>query len=556
LKRPRKAIVLAAGFGSRLAPLTLDCPKPLIPLHGKPMILQVLAQLQSWGVKEVLVNVHHLAAKMVAELPALCPPDLKLNFSFEAQILGTGGGLRKMGWFFSEEPLWICNADVHQRLNPAPMLKAWEKQKPLACLWMIPEQGPRTVKVEKGRVRDFRAGGMTFSGLHLVNRELLRYLPDREFSSVIEAYDAALADKKKILGVTVPGSEWADLGTPEQLIAAEGGPVLAPGVRLRKGQIASGVVVSADVGLTPEERKKLPQVDAVGLLPARGSDRSFRRLYFENHTEIFMRSGEARPENQRFVGHSRFLKKQGIRVPEILESGQQGRWLRVEDLGGLHLLDRLERGSPARNLTDMKAVLKTVARLHAIKISGSLKLEMPFDEKLYAWERQLFENEFLKRHAPFSDARKWKQGLFRISEGLCQLPSVLLHRDLQSTNVMWVAGEPALIDFQGMRRGAAAYDLGSLLADPYVNRPRDLQLRLLREYNRVAACPVNETDYALGASQRLIQALGAYGRLGALKGNERFLAHIPAAVQQLRLWAGEFFEGQGGGNPLWDLPDE
>lgn len=555
MKAPRKAIVLAAGFGSRLAPLTLDCPKPLIPLHGRPMIVQVLTQLQDWGVREVLVNAHHLAEKMVAELPGLCPPGLKLNFSFEPKILGTGGGLRRMAWFFSEEPLWICNADVHQRLQPAALLRAWEKQKPLACLWMVPDQGPRTVQVVQGRVRDFRAGGMTFSGLHLVNRDILKYLPDREFSSVIEAYDAALADGKKILGLTVPGSEWADLGTPEQLLAAEGGAVLAPGVRLRKGQKASGVVLSAELGLTPEERKKLPRVEAVGLLPARGSDRSFRRLYFETHSEICIRSGEARPENGRFAGHSRFLKKQGVRVPEILESRQQGRWLRVEDLGGVHLLDRLQTGSPARNLRDMKAVLALVARFHAIQIPGALKLEVPFDQNLYAWEHQLFANEFLKRHAAASGLRKWEKGFFRLSEGLCRLPSVLLHRDLQSTNVMWVEGAPALIDYQGMRRGPAAYDLGSLLADPYVDRPQALQLRLLDLYNRLAARPVSEAEYALGASQRLIQALGAYGRLGALKGNERFLAHIPAARRQLRMWGADFFEGHGDGNPLEDLGD-
>lgn len=556
MKPPRKAIVLAAGFGSRLSPLTLDCPKALVPLHGKPMILHVLEQLADWGVEEVMINVHHLAEKIVAALPGICPGGLKLNFSFEARILGTGGGLRRMGWFFDEVPLWICNADVYQRLDPAPLLAAWYQNAPLACLWMLPDCGPRTVKVTQGGVRDFRAGGMTFSGLHLVNRDLLAYLPDSEFSSVITAYDAALVDGKTIMGVEVPGSEWADVGTPEQLLAAEGGPVLAPGLRLRKGQVAEGLILPPHLGLSGAERKKLPEVEAVGMLPARGSDRSFRRLYHAGGSDILMCSGNARPENQRFVGHTRFLKRQGIRVPAILENREQGRWLRVEDLGGEHLLDRLQSGSPRRNLQDMKAVLEGVARFHALRVPAQLSLEPPFDQNLYAWEQALFEKEYVQRYGEVSELRKWPDLLFRVPEVLRALPRVLLHRDLQSTNVMRVQGKWVLIDYQGMRLGPAAYDLGSLLADPYVNRSRDLQQDLLDYYNQIGPATVSESVFAAGAVQRLMQALGAFGRLGALKGNERFIGHIPAALQQLQAWVPVFFEGQAARNPLKEGSDE
>ncbi|MDF3130222.1 sugar phosphate nucleotidyltransferase [Kiritimatiellaeota bacterium B1221] len=592
--RPEKAIVLAAGFGSRLSPVTDFCPKPLVPLHGKAMILHQLELLQSWGVKEVLVNVHHLADVLVAELPKICPEGLKLNLSFEAEILGTGGGLRRMAWFMDDDPLWVCNADVYQKLNPEPLLNAWVKEQPLACLWMIPDQGPQTVRVEKGRVVDFRAGGQTFSGLHLMNRRTLDYLPERNFSSIIEAYDAGLAAGEKILGVEVPKSVWADVGTPDQLLAAEGGAVIFPGAQLRKTQKARGLVVAPAWGLSKAEQKALPEATAVELLPARGSDRRFRRLFFFDHSEIFIRSGEARPENNRFVGHSRFLAQRGIRVPQILKSRQQGRWLQVEDLGTEHLLDRLQAGSPARNVKDMRGVLESVAAFHALKIPAQCSLETPFDPALYAWERELFEKEYVGRFGEVSELRNHQKSLFRIPEILMAQPQVLVHRDLQSTNIMRVVETPdsrvhaevipapfrargvrpgemkpererplelprkrgtpafswALIDYQGMRRGAAAYDLGSLLADPYVNRPLDLQMDLLKYYNQVAAEEVAVEVLAAGAVQRLMQALGAYGRLGALKGNERFLDHIPAALNQLAHWVGAFLEGQGKRNPL------
>lgn len=559
MKSPRRAIVLAAGFGSRLSPLTLECPKPLVPLHGKPMILHLLEQLQSWGVKEVLLNVHHLADVMVQEVPRICPPGLNLNFSFESEILGTGGGLRKMAWFFSEEPLWVCNADVWQQLDPTPLVEAWNMQKPMACLWMIPDAGPRTVQVESGLVKDFRAGGMTFSGLHLLNQKVLSFLPDQNFSSIIEAYDAGLAKGEKIAGVTLPDSEWADIGTPEQLLMKQGGPVFAPGVKLRKGQQAVGIVVSPDSGLTDDERRRLPQVEAVEILPARGSDRSFRRLFSETGSQILVKSGEMRPENNRFVGHTRFLHRNGIRTPHILKQRQQGRWLQVEDLGQVHLLDRLNRASTRRNKQDMRKVLELVARFHALKPPASLKLEPAFGPDVYAWEHELFKNEFLKRHGKFSELRNGGKFFFRLSEKLCEQPQVLVHRDLQSTNIMWTGNQPALIDYQGMRLGAAAYDLGSLLADPYVNRPKALQVELLEIYNGYAEIPVSETELAVGSVQRLMQALGAYGRLGAQKQNRRFLQHIPAALQQLSLWAetadmaewlDNFYEGQMTAIPL------
>ena len=539
MKPPRKAIVLAAGFGSRLAPITHQCPKPLIPLHGKPMIVHVLEQLQSWGVDEVLVNVHHLAEVMVHELPSLVPEGMKLNLSFEPSILGTGGGLRRMAWFFSKEPLWVCNADVWQKLDPKPLLNAWEKQKPLACLWMVPDKGPRTVKVEKGKVKDFHGAGafqppkassmnkdphstlMTFSGLHLINQDVLPFLPDQEFSSVITAYDKALAAGRTIIGLEVPGSEWADIGTPNQLLETEKGPVIFPSNWL----------------LTSEEQKRLPEVDRVELMPARGSDRTFRRLISKERTEILIRSGEERPENLRLVKHTRFLDRKGFRVPEIYKRAQKDRWLQVEDLGGTHLLDRLQSGSTTRNQRDMRLVLELIARFHSLKVPTSLELEPAFGPKLYAWERDLFKNEFLSRHAKVSDFRKLEKSLFRLSEDLADVPQVLIHRDLQSTNIMWLKNNPGLIDFQGMRMGSAAYDLGSLLADPYVNRSKDLQRDLVKIYNRFAERSISESEVAQGAVQRLLQALGAYGRLGAQKENQRFLRYIPAALTQLTYWA-------------------
>ena len=554
MKPPRKAIVLAAGFGSRLHPFTLDCPKALVPVKGKPMLAHTLERLASWGVTDVAVNVHTLADRMVEALPGCTPAGMRTVISFEPEILGTGGGLRRLEWFWGDEPLWICNADVVADLDPTPILKEYAKKKPLACLWMLPDAGPKTVQVEQGKVIDFRAGGMTFSGLHLASPRLLDFLPGEEtFCSVIPAYERGISAGETVCGVTVPGSTWKDIGTPAQLLDANEGSVVFPGaevgaqvnldgaivgagVRITGKRTVTGLQVSEARGLTEEERAWFPKVGRVELLPVRGSDRSYRRLFEPNGSSVLLAiSGEERPENFRVPAHTRTLSRQGVRVPQVLSCRKQNRVLVLEDVGREHLLDRLKVGSAKRNLRDMHQVIELVARLHQVRPPNDL--EPLFTPALVSWEHNLFLEQFLDRLDPDADREVLSSALARNGRRFLKQQRVLLHRDLQSTNLLWQMGEAVLIDFQGMRLGPASYDLASLLADPYVDRSPELQLELLEHYNQVAKSPVTEQEYRIGAVQRLGQALGAYGRLGQLPGTRSFLGHIPAGVRQMGLWA-------------------
>jgi mannose-1-phosphate guanylyltransferase len=570
IRQPRKAIILAAGFGSRLAPLTREVPKPLIPLRGTPMIAHLLRRLEGWGVRDVLINLHHGADTLLREIPPLVPGGMRVQFSYEPEILGTGGSLRRMAWFFDDAPLWLANADVVMDLDPEPLLRAMSDGNSLAALWMVPDAGPKTVRVEAGRVVDFRSGGMTFSGLHLLSREVLRFVPEVEaFSSVVTAYEKAMAAGDRIAGVTVPGSRWADVGTPAQWLAAEGGDVImagarvdkgahlqgaivGPGARVRRGRTVSGLVVSPSTGLNEEQLGWLPEAEAVEVLDARGSDRSFLRVHGPKTSWILMRRGDARPENARFTQNTRFLAKQGVRVPEILRESRDGRTWLLEDAGRTHLLD-------APSAANTRKALTVTAALHGVKGWRRLKLEPGFDAALYAWEHDLFFKEFLARHDLEADRKSLKKVLSNAAARLAEEPGVLIHRDLQSTNFLMHGGEAVLIDYQGMREGPAAYDLASFLADPYLARPVAEQLAGLAAYNRMAARAVSEEAYRAAVSQRLAQALGAYGRLGALPGTRRFLGFIAPAVRQwaavaedeaVQTWSEGFFERQKGKNTV------
>ena len=159
-------------------------------------------------------------------------------------------------------------------------------------------------------------------------------------------------------------------------------------------------------------------------------------------------------------------------------------------------------------------------------------LEPSFGPDLYAWERDLFENFCVKERYGYEklpdDVRA---DLEAVAEELARQRPVLVHRDFQSSNVLYRPdGSFAFIDFQGMRLGAAAYDLASLLYDPYVPLDEKARTALARLY------PVDRLAY--GAVQRLVQALGAFGRLASV-GQPQFERHIPRALGNLLAAADE-----------------
>jgi mannose-1-phosphate guanylyltransferase len=226
LRPPKKAFILAAGFGTRIRPLSRDLPKPLMPLWGHPVLEHLLRLLRDWGVRDVLLNLHHQAGELVRFATGCPVPPLRLNFSFEPEILGTGGALRRAAWFLEEQPFWLVNADIAADLDPSPLVRAFARPNTLATLWLHPTLGPRTVVVKNGRVVGFRAphpgsaGTCTFCGLHLVSPRILDYLPREGFAGIIPAYERALTRGERIAGVCVPESFWADLGTPRHYLEA------------------------------------------------------------------------------------------------------------------------------------------------------------------------------------------------------------------------------------------------------------------------------------------------------------------------------------------------
>lgn len=164
-----------------------------------------------------------------------------------------------------------------------------------------------------------------------------------------------------------------------------------------------------------------------------------------------------------------------------------------------------------------------------------------FDPSLYHWERDYFREHFVEGVCELGLDGSFESELERELSGLAERlagtrPS-LVHRDLQSQNVMLREGEPYLVDFQGMRFGSLFYDLGSLLSDPYVELSVSEIDELLSFYyglaRRDSDWPAFRNSFWEASAQRLMQALGAYGFLGLKKGLVAFLDHIPAGLRNL-----------------------
>ena len=616
--RPTKAVLLAAGFGTRLLPLTREVPKPLLPLWGRTLLDRALDTLAGFGVREVLVNLHHGADAIRAHLAKNPRADLRVQFSFEPEILGTGGALvRAKDFLPADEPFWLFNADVAAALDPAPLLADFEQHRPLAALWLMPHLGPRTVEVRDGRIVNLtspRAGQadlFTFTGLHLLTKRILDFLPQQEvFASMTPTYAAAMARDEVVRGVTVPDAFWADAGKPMDYVAVHaavmalhqqqrcGGALFDPALAQRAERVQRAgtgfVALAENVVVSPEARVELsvllpgariaPHVDVFGAVVGpdtlvehnvtglvgraerwldaaeqaavcavgfdvaqttvatdgmRGSQRTFMWLMSGARTAILMRYDPAREENKLFALHARFLKALGLPVPEVLFDDPENHLTIVEDVGERDLLNLAKGLARADLLALYELALRPVVLLHMKGAHEVRRIGLPrmpdFSPELYRWEHDYFAEHMLTKraHVPTDIVACIQQELAGVAAQLEREPQVLVHRDLQSSNIIWRENHPHLIDFQGMRLGPAAYDLASLLCDPYADLPEDVQLHLLDVYNRECGGALKADLFWMAAIQRLVQALGAFAKLSARPELEHFAAHIPAALRQL-----------------------
>jgi len=229
-----KAMVFAAGLGSRLGDATTNCPKALVEVGGRPLLEHVLGRLQAAGVTEVIVNVHHFADQVETWLQANdC--GLKVAVSREKDLLDTGGGLKKAAGFFEGEGCFLVhNVDILSDIDLVGLVRDHRKSGAMASLAVMPRKGSRYLMVDAGdtvcgRRRDDMAetdlrrepfGELRpfgFCGIQVLSSGFLDRMPPVSRYSITDTYLDLTGAGCDIRAVRVDGARWRDCGRPEDL---------------------------------------------------------------------------------------------------------------------------------------------------------------------------------------------------------------------------------------------------------------------------------------------------------------------------------------------------
>jgi NDP-sugar pyrophosphorylase family protein len=233
-------MILAAGLGTRLRPLTDDRPKALVEVGGRTMLQRALERLRVFGVSEVIVNVHYYAEMIEEYLEANGNFGMRIEVSREELLLDTGGGLKKAAWFFlesgTEEPFILHNVDVISTIDLARMLRFHSDNDTLATLAVQDRETSRYLLFdEQGLLCGRRAGrdgsaqmarpattttALAFSGIHILSPRIFSKMIDEGAFSIIKAYLHLAAQAEKIAAFRADEFYWRDLGRPQNVLQA------------------------------------------------------------------------------------------------------------------------------------------------------------------------------------------------------------------------------------------------------------------------------------------------------------------------------------------------
>jgi mannose-1-phosphate guanylyltransferase len=234
-----KAMVLAAGLGTRLRPLTDDRPKALVEVRGRTLLEITLTRLKAFGVREAIINVHHFADKVVSFLAAHDNFGMRVEVSREDVLLDTGGGLKRAGWFFLEksttvdEPFILHNVDVVSTIDLALMVKIHNENGALATLAVQQRDSSRQLFFDQHMQLCGRRAGrdaqpeivravkqpqeLAFSGIHVISPRLLPLIKESGVFSIIDCYLRLAGSGEKISAFRADEYYWRDLGKPKDL---------------------------------------------------------------------------------------------------------------------------------------------------------------------------------------------------------------------------------------------------------------------------------------------------------------------------------------------------
>ncbi|MBA3012015.1 MAG: phosphotransferase [Desulfobacula sp.] len=537
-----KALILAAGLGTRLLPYTKTLPKPLFTLNGRPVLDLAIDRLICCGCDHIFINTHHCHAQIEAFIGRHRYKHM-IQLVYEPKILDTGGAVANIRQLMNQEPFFVINADIVFDIDLKKVYDAHLASHAIATLVLhdYPEFNKIQVDGQKC-IQNFNAPigkGLAFTGIQVLSPDIYSYMPTKSgksdapgqtvFSS-IDIYKTLCPDKQ-IKAYVAEQIFWKDIGT-------------VPSYTQTSRQCLSAHIL----GL-PDNR--IPEIQ-IHPITGDGSDRLWFRASHKDKTLVISDHGVCLPSSetlsqlQAFVRIGSHLLSRKISVPKILGHDALSGQVALEDLGDVHLASVVNQ-NPSTCLDLYKTIINQLIEFSQNGIQGfdtdwtcqtaSYSKELIL-EKECAYFMTAFIQTFLGKDLLFET---YEKEFSHIADNALKFAfNGLMHRDMQSKNIMLRDGKPYFIDFQSARIGPLQYDLASLLIDPYVKLPDRIQKELL--LYTMSRLGIESTEkktefthcYRFCSLTRNLQFLGAFAFLSRTKGKKKFESYIPDAVHSLK----------------------
>ena len=537
-----KALILSAGLGTRLRPYTDHTPKPLFTICGRPLLDITISKLIEAGCESIMINTHHLHAQIEAFI-AQQAYAIPIETRYEPRILGTGGAIINVKDFWNDQPFMVINADIVTTIDLRAVYDYHRRHGHPVTLVLADDPEFNSVIIDaNGFVAKFHQpadapdrhteSAFTFTGIQVLDPEILKFIAPEMPASSIDAYDRMIANGKNIKAYISHNADWKDIGTPERYKLT----VLETMTQRTFQQIFP------DLHMRPAGREHLK---------GDGSDRQWYRLKMGHKSMIVVDHGikasDRIDEADAFVNIGRYLFDTGLPVPQIYEADTFAGYVFLEDLGNLDLQRAVRQtDSQGKVIGLYQRVIDLLIKFSASgggQFNTAWCYQTPRYDKRLVLENECryfvdaFLNTYLGLKIKYADFKKEFEYL--ADHAFKHALQGLMHRDFQSRNIMIKNDRIYFIDFQGARMGPIQYDLASLLIDPYVNLPQDTRTQLftyavekLQGGMKLDADNFNRC-YRFCCLARNLQILGAFGHLTRIKGKTHFEKYIPAAVQTL-----------------------
>ena len=528
-----KALILSAGFGTRLLPYSQKIPKPLFTILSKPLLEYVVQQLVDNGCEQILINTHHLHDQIEVFVKQL-RHIVNIQTIYEPVILDTGGAIANAKPFLKGSPFFVINADIISNVDLKKVYAFHKKSNTLATLVLHDYNKFNKVKIDShGYVQNFesKTNSLAFTGIQVLSPKIYDYFPNKKIFSSIKVYQD-LCRQKQISAFVEKNIFWSDIGTKNTY------------------SMTSLQILSANQFQIKQNKIKEIQIDK---LAGDGSDRRWYRTTYKNRSFIISDHGICMPKTEAllqlnaFVHIGTHLFSKGIFVPRILNHDALSGMVILEDLGDDHLEARIKQKNDAR--FTLKLYKKVIDCLIDFSIKGikGFKKQWTYQTETYSkkliiekeckyfWEA--FIRKYLKLNLPVKEFLNEFNHI--ADQALKHEFKGLMHRDLQSKNIMIKNDQVFFIDFQSARLGPLQYDLASLLIDPYMNLNDQIKNDLLQYTTKKLKLTPKETQdfldcYHYCCLTRNLQILGAFSFLSLAKKKKQFEYYIPDAVRSLK----------------------